>query len=105
MGTSIGSTERPAVHVGYLSVHPSAFLAELHGRVLPLTSTQVELLTVLALNRDRVVTRAELAAAAGLEQERTVDVVLSSLRRLLGEPFVRNVRNRGWILEPHAFQR
>lgn len=93
------------VHVGYLSVRKDAFLAELHGRVLQLTSTQVELLTMLALNRDRVVTRAELAAAAGLEQERTVDVVLSSLRRLLGEPFVRNVRNRGWILEPHAFQR
>lgn len=91
--------------MGYLSVRPSAFLAQLHGRVLPLTSSQVELLAMLVANRDRVVTRCELAAAAGLEQERSVDVVLSSLRRLFGEPFVRNVRNRGWILEPHAFER
>ena len=105
MQGTTGTSEQSAVHVGSLVVHPSAFLVELHGRVLPLTSSQVEVLSLLATNRDRVVTRAELAAAAGLEQERSVDVVLSSLRRLLGEPFVRNVRNRGWILEPHAFER
>jgi DNA-binding response OmpR family regulator len=104
MTTSI-EKERRVLNVGYLTIQPDAFVAELHGRFLPLTTSQVELLRLLIRRRHRVVTRAELAAAAGLEQQRSVDVVLSSLRRLFGEPFVRNVRNRGWILEPHAFER
>ncbi len=93
------------MHIGYLSVRPDAYRAELRGTVLPMTASQVALLRVLAANPDRVVTRAELAVAAGLEQERSVDVVLSSLRRVLGCEFVRNVRSRGWILQPQAFER
>jgi DNA-binding response OmpR family regulator len=100
MGTVLDKT----ICVGYLEIEPRAYRATLRGRLLPLTPSQVELLSLLAVNRDRVVTRAEFAGAAGLEG-RTVDVVLSSLRRMLGDDFVRNVRNRGWILEPTAFER
>jgi hypothetical protein len=45
------------------------------------------------------VTREELARAGRLEHERSVDVALSSLRRAFGNEFIRNVRNRGWILD------
>ena len=91
--------------VGYLEVDPAAYRAVLHGRPLDLKPSQLELLSLLVANRHRVVTRAELADASGLEQERSVDVALTSLRRLLPQGFLRNIRNRGWILEPSVFER
>ncbi len=91
--------------VGYLEIDTGAYRAVLHGRPLYLTPSQLELLSTLVANRHRVVTRAELADASGLEQERSVDVVLTSLRRLLPDGFVRNIRSRGWILEPSVFER
>lgn len=90
---------------GYLEVEPMAYRATVRGRTLSLSPSQAELLAALVANRNRVLSRAELASVAGLEQPSSVDVVLSSLRRLLGEGFVRNVRNRGWILEPSTFDR
>ena len=93
------------ITIGSLEIEPRAYRATLDGRVLALSPSQLELLRALVVNRDRVVSRAELAKAAGLEQAGSVDVVLSSLRRMFGEAFVRNVRNRGWILEPSAFER
>ena len=94
-----------ALVAGALEVEPQAYRALLDGRPLALSPSQLEVLRFLVANRDRVVSRAELAKAAGLEQGGSVDVVLSSLRRLLGDGFVRNVRNRGWIFEPSAFTR
>lgn len=84
---------------GTLEIEPGAYRARLDGQVLALTPSQFELLAFLAGHRDRVVTREELAQAAGLEHERSVDVALSSIRRMIGCDFIRNVRNRGWILE------
>ena len=91
--------------VGTLEIEPDAYRATLDGQTLALSPSQLELLRVLVVNIDRVVSRSELAKAARLEQAGSVDVLLSALRRLLGEHFVRNVRNRGWILEPSAFDR
>jgi DNA-binding response OmpR family regulator len=89
--------------LGSLEVVPGAYRATLGGTELQLTPAQVDLLVTLVANTDRVVTRAELARSARIDQ-RSVDVVLTALRRVLGEGFVRNVRNRGWILEPDALQ-
>lgn len=89
--------------VGDLEIQPFAYRASLRGDPLTLTPSQHEMLAALVVNRQRVLSRSELARAASLEQERSVDVVLSSLRRLLGEGFVRNIRNRGWILDASAF--
>jgi len=105
MRTATDREPRTKLCVGYLEIEPRAYRAAIHGRSLPLSPSQLELLNALVTNRDRVISRAELAQAAGLEHAASVDVVLSSLRRLLGEGFVRNVRNRGWILEPSAFER
>lgn len=104
MSTVIDGRRPATLCVGYLEIEPRAYRASLHGRALDLTPSQVDLLTFLVANRDRVTSRSELAEAAGLEQSRSVDVALSSMRRLLGDGFVRNVRNRGWILEPTAFE-
>jgi DNA-binding response OmpR family regulator len=88
--------------IGALEVDPSGYRANFFGRALTLTRSQVELLTLLLHNRDRVVSRVELSQALGLARPRSVDVLLSGLRQELGRPFLRNVRNRGWIIEPSA---
>ena len=88
--------------VGVLEIDAAAYRASLNGRPLDLSPSQFEVLAFLVASTDRVVTRDELAHAGHLEHQRSVDVVLSSLRRALGGDFLRNVRNRGWILEPAA---
>ncbi len=105
MGTVTGRPAQTSLVVGHLEIDTGAYRAVLHGHILELTPSQLELLITLVANRHRVVTRNELAGASGLEQARSVDVVLTSLRRLLPEGFVRNIRNRGWILEPSVFER
>jgi DNA-binding response OmpR family regulator len=106
-GSCVRTAERSgtsAATIGNLEIDPRAYRATLGGCPLALPPSQFDLLSFLVTNRDRVVPRGELARAAGLEQAGSVDVALSCLRRLLGEGSVRNVRNRGWILEPSAFR-
>jgi DNA-binding response OmpR family regulator len=88
--------------VGALEVDTQGYRASLAGRALDLSRSQVELLAILLTNSHRVVSRVELSQALGLVRPRSVDVLLSGLRREIGRPFVRNVRNRGWIVEPPA---
>lgn len=90
------------LQVGTLQVDPSGYRAWLGDRVLALSRSQIDLLTILISNLHRVVSRLELSDALGLVRPRSVDVLLSGLRREIGRPFVRNVRNRGWIVEPAA---
>lgn len=93
-----------ALAVGCLEIEPRAYRVTVRGEPVAFSASQVEILAALVSNADRVLTRAELATAAGLDHTASVDVILSSLRRVLGEGFVRNVRNRGWIIEPGAFE-
>ena len=90
------------LEVGQLAIEPAAYRASLGSRTLRLSGSHLELLAYIVRNRDRVVSRDELAAVTGLEHRRSVDVALSALRRELGEGAIRNVRSRGWILEPDA---
>jgi two-component system, OmpR family, response regulator len=98
------SLDETRLEIGRLRVLPRAYRATLAGRVLDLSPAQLEMLACLVGNRDRVVSRSELARAAGLLEGRSVDVALWALRRELGEGVLRNVRNRGWILEPSALE-
>lgn len=90
------------VILGTLEVDREGYRASLAGRALTVTRSQVELLSILLANRHRVVSRTELSEALGLARPRSVDVLLSGLRQEIGRPFLRNVRNRGWIVEPAA---
>jgi len=95
--------ERPrTLTAGALEVDLDGYRASLDGRTVHLSRSQVELLAILVDNAHRVVSRAELSEALGLARPRSVDVLLSGLRQKIGRPFVRNVRNRGWIVEPAA---
>jgi len=92
LNTRIGAT------AGSLKVDPSAYTANCHGQEVVLSATEIEILITLIANSSKVSSRKELADAVG-RQERTVDVVISSLRQKIGPGFVRNVRGRGWILD------
>jgi DNA-binding response OmpR family regulator len=60
---------------------------------------ETAILETLRSNVGRVVTRTELAVAAGLRhQPRRVDVHLVNVRRHLGVDQLVNVRSRGWML-------
>lgn len=74
--------------VGPLTLWPAKRHAEWDGKTLDLTSTEFNLLEVLARNAGRVVTKAELSEA-GLGRrlarfDRSVDVHMSSIRHKLG---------------------
>lgn len=88
--------------LGALEIDLAGHLAAFGGRTLQLSSSQLELLAILVANHRRVVSRSELSERLGLERGRSVDVMLSMLRRQLGCDFVRNVRKRGWIVIPEA---
>ena len=75
-----------------------------------LTPRERAVLDVLARRRGTVVSRAALAAEAGLDglSERRADALVAGLRRALGPDAVVTVRGRGWRLAapaedaPHA---
>ena len=96
-------TTRGAYELGALVVDLDAYSARLDGRDLEVKGSQLELLAVLIANKQRVMDRGEIAKLLGLRHARTVDVLLSSLRQSLGRDFVRNVRSRGWIIDPSVF--
>ncbi|MFA5891948.1 MAG: winged helix-turn-helix domain-containing protein [Actinomycetota bacterium] len=90
------------VQIGHLTVDLASYRATFEGRDLQVSTTELELLAMLAANSRRVLSRVELAAALRLTRARSVDVMLTRLRHELGREFLRNVRGRGWILDPAA---
>ena len=93
-----------AIVLGALRLDVEGYRAEFAGRPLALSRSQFELLTIILAQRHRVVSRDELSEALQLARARSVDVLLSGLRREIGRDFVRNVRSRGWIVEPAALE-
>ena len=57
------------------------------------------MLYILLSNHGRVSSRGELAALLG-KRESTVDILITRLRQKVGRNFIRNVRGRGWIVDP-----
>jgi DNA-binding response OmpR family regulator len=92
------------VRAGDLELDGSARSAKLRGHPLSLTTAEYELLALLVRNRGRVLTRDQiLDETRGLEWEafdRSVDVLVSRLRRKLGDdpsaPFIQTVWGRGY---------
>jgi len=93
------------LHAGPLMMWPEKRRAEWDGRTLDLTSTEFNLLLVLAQNAGRVVGKDELSEA-GLGRplarfDRSVDVHVSSLRQKLGKlsdgrSYIETVRGQGY---------
>ena len=91
------------LEVGGLTLDGRRYTATIGGRDLGLSAREIELLIALAARSDRVTSRSDLAAAVGRKDGRSVDVLLSALRRKLPRGAIRNARSRGWILDPSAF--
>jgi len=72
--------------------------------VYRLGGQEQSVLSVLLINRGRVISRRELARRAGLANlsERRCDSLLVAIRRALGPDSVVTVRSRGWMLSDEA---
>lgn len=89
-----------------LWVDAEAGLAGCGSRVFPLSPQEFAVLVTLVEAGGRVVSRTELARRAGMQasSRRRPDSVLVALRQVLGADAVRNIRNRGWTLDPDAIE-
>jgi DNA-binding response OmpR family regulator len=102
-GDALGQTG--PITVGRLALWPEKRLAEWDGRALELTSTELNLLLVLAGHAGRLVSKEELSEQ-GLGRpltrfDRSIDVHVSNLRRKLGtladgRSCIQTVRGQGY---------
>jgi DNA-binding response OmpR family regulator len=92
-GVAIGSgvamvRDLTPVYAGRLEIRPADHAALVDGRPLTLTVRELQLLTELAQNSERVMTRDELYAAVWgrsyKKSDRSVDVYVGRLRAKLG---------------------
>ncbi|MEX2587789.1 MAG: winged helix-turn-helix domain-containing protein [Actinomycetota bacterium] len=97
---NLNDRDERSLGLGTLQVDLESYRATFQDRPLALSPSQIEMLAILLTNHGRVTSREELSRAVGLRRGRSVDVMLCSLRKELGRDFVRNVRNRGWIVDP-----
>lgn len=95
--------------VGSLVLHPHLRIVDLKGVTLALTSTEFNLLEVLASNAGRVVSKQELSdkgmARPLARFDRSIDVHVSSIRHKLGTradglPWIQTIRKQGYQLTP-----
>lgn len=96
----MNTTQSWSVSVGRLELDLSGYRARFGDRVLALNASQIEVLAILLVNRSRVCSRQELCEALNLYGARSIDEILSRLRRQVGEDFIKNVPNLGWIIDP-----
>jgi two-component system phosphate regulon response regulator OmpR len=101
--------EAPAgpVQLGPASFDPDRGELRTGATILRLTGGEAALLTALARKPNEVLSRDDIAAAAGMDEtgERAIDVMVTRLRRKIEadprEPrFLHTVRGRGYILKP-----
>jgi DNA-binding response OmpR family regulator len=93
----------PALSLGSLRVWPATYTASFDGRELDLSGTEIEILSFLLENQGRVSSRTELAGTVD-RRESTVDILITRLRQKVGCNFIRNVRGRGWIIDPRKLE-
>jgi len=101
-----GRMSAPTLHVGDLSIDQRNQVAYRGGDRLDLTSTELELLTVLARGPWQVFSKRQLLSLVwGLDMHRDnlVEVYVSAIRRKLEEHGPRMIfteRSRGYVLRP-----
>lgn len=103
----IDAAQQPAeiLHAGEIVIDAGRRTVTVSGKVVPLTTTEFNLLQALASKRGRVLSREELISRARGEDvavlDRTVDVHIASLRRKLGRygERIETVRGVGYRLK------
>jgi DNA-binding response OmpR family regulator len=103
--------DRAPVHAGRLEVRPSDHAALVDGRPLSLTVRELQLLTELAQNAERVMTRGELSARiwgrSYEKSDRSVDVYVGRVRAKLdralpGRRFIHTHTGIGYRFSPEG---
>ncbi|OFV84768.1 MAG: hypothetical protein A2W26_10670 [Acidobacteria bacterium RBG_16_64_8] len=111
-GAEVGDDAAGLPGLGGISIDPKAHEVRVQGREIELTSTEFELLRVLAEHPGWVYTREELLESVWgysyLGDSRLVDVHIANLRKKMGDgpsdpKFIRTVRGVGYKFQPpHA---
>ena len=108
LGTASGEDQAP-VYAGRLEIRPADHAALVDGRPLVLTVRELELLTELAHNSERVMTREELYSRVWRrsyrKSDRSVDVYVGRLRTKLdralpGRRFIHTHTGIGYRFSP-----
>jgi len=98
------SAKVPEIRIGKLRISSDLRHVWLDTKQLEITSTEFDILELLARSRGRVVTRDEIAAVlyqrAATPFERSLDVHVSHLRKKVaeGQVVIRTIRNVGYML-------
>lgn len=103
----------PQLHIGKLSIDTASRRVSLDGINIALSSTEFELLWLLASNAGMILSRDQLLRSLraidydGLD--RSVDINISRLRKKLGDDLsehrrIITVRNKGYLLAPNAWE-
>jgi hypothetical protein len=104
-----GQPKKLTVDVGPISIDPKEGSVTLNGEPLTLSKTESKLLTYLAGNQNKVVSRGTLLdkvwGAAPDIQTRTVDMHVARLKKRLGAAggMLQNVRGMGYRIVPPKF--
>jgi DNA-binding response OmpR family regulator len=108
---SLAGHDQTAVYAGRLEIRPADHAALVDGRPLILTVRELQLLTELAHNAERVMTREELYEAVWgrsyRKSDRSVDVYIGRLRAKLsralpGRRFIYTHTGIGYRFSPQA---
>jgi DNA-binding response OmpR family regulator len=107
----LANVDPSPVHAGRLEIRPADHAALVDGRPLTLTVRELQLLTELAHNAERVMTRQELYLAVWggdyRKSDRSVDVYVGRLRAKLdralpGRRFIHTHTGIGYRFSPQA---
>src|SRR5215208_1664810 len=108
---SLAGRDAPPVYAGRLEIRPADHAALVDGRPLVLTVRELQLLTELAHNAERVMTREELYETVWgrsyTKSDRSVDVYVGRLRAKLGRAlpgrrFIHTHTGIGYRFSPEA---
>jgi DNA-binding response OmpR family regulator len=109
--TELIGVDRSPVYAGRLEIRPAEHAALVDGRPLTLTVRELQVLSELAHNAERVMTRDELYRAVWgrdyRKSDRSVDVYVGRLRAKLdralpGRRFIHTHTGLGYRFSPHA---
>ena len=110
-GAALMAADASPVYAGRLEIRPADHAALVDGRPLTLTVRELQLLTELAQNAERVMTREELYARVWRrsyeKSDRSVDVYVGRLRTKLGRAlpgrrFIHTHTGIGYRFSPEA---
>jgi two-component system, OmpR family, phosphate regulon response regulator OmpR len=101
---SKGKTDKNIIKLGEVSFNLASLRFTRADQHIPMTHSEAKLLSILAINSGKIVSREELAMIGGVN-ERSIDVQIIRLRnKIEKEPskplFLQTVRGKGYTLRP-----